>query len=79
MYLHSASLQDKVKTQNHYSTFDFITGNLSMSKLDKKELTGAAKNKRFTGSIQGYPDGYTERINITYQKRHKEKSKFGID
>lgn len=71
MYLDSASLQEQVKTQIHYSTFHFIIGDLSMSKLDRKELTGTAKSKRFAGSIQGYPYGDTRRT--TYQKRHKEK------
>lgn len=81
MYLDSPSLQEQVKTQIHYSTFHFIIENLSMNKLDRKELKGPAKSKRFVGSIQDYPDGHTRRINITYQKRHKEKrkSKFGVD
>lgn len=81
MYLDSPSLQEQVKIQIHYGTFHFIIGNLSMNKLDRKELKGAAKSKRFAGSIKEYPDRDIGRINTTYQKRHNEKrkSKFGIN
>lgn len=44
MYLDSASLQEQLNTQIHCSMFCFMIGNFSVKKLDKMELTDAAKS-----------------------------------